>query len=102
MNGQRAKTLGSLFLASHPDTGSDSFWDSASIERSGCSCKSWLTSCRWEQGRREFFPIGCRCKFFKIEETVAVERGVGNSYDPAQAEQGLHIDLVPAEQVRVI
>jgi hypothetical protein len=50
-----------------------------------------------DQGGREFFPIGCRCESFKVEEAVAVERGVGDSHDPAQPEQGLHVDFVPTE-----
>src|SRR5713101_8092268 len=54
------------------------------------------------KGSRKFFPLCDRGKAIEVQERVAVERGARDAHDPTQADEGLFIDLVSAEQVEVI
>src|SRR6266852_2969350 len=51
---------------------------------------------------RELFPLSRWGEPFKVQERTAVECGAGGSDNPAQAQQGFFIDLVPAEQIGVV
>ena len=53
-------------------------------------------------GGRQFFPLAGRGEAIEVHQRDAVDHGVADLHDPDQPPQGSLIDLVLAQQFRVI